>query len=1063
MRLKRTQYLLQHLLLVTLTGCSLFGQDAGSAEADNRVTNASLNSFGKILVVANAGSDSLSAVLLREKDAGLVALPGSPYPTGRRPVDVATRGEFVAVLNQQDATIRVLRRVDADNNGGSVLKPVGADVSTGGSNPTQITFVENSDILLVVNQGSSSLGIFRIDQSGQLTRLSTPAVLAAGAYDVLCRKIQGPDDNAFVYISAQSSIQAFRLNTRDASLTALPGSPFSTGGNGARQMSFFGYRLVDNEDGLAVANFDSDTVSLFSINYETGAITRQAILPTGDGPSGVFQSASANFGTLKVLNRLDGTYTVIHSSQGNLSADPPLSMGRRPTAGVPVSFGTDVVVQDVSNILEVRQNDPSTVGSQLLNSIAVGVDPESVAKLVIPSSLGFQTQPGDVQANSPIAPPIVVRIITPKGEIDDSQSGPVTLSLLKNPGGATLVGTTTVNAVKGLATFDNVAITAPGTGYSLFASYAGSAPVGSQAFNVAPVPGAPIASSLQVTIQPVTAVQGATLTPALQVSILDQNGRPLTTDAGRAISLSIGTQADPANPGILSGTLTQNTVNGVATFPDLSIDRPGSGYRLLAQSPGLNQNFSSSFNINARPVVPVATALQFSIQPANATQGATLSPAVEVLVFDQNGSLLNGDNGRAVSLSIGVQADPANPATLSGTLNQNTVNGVASFNNLSLNRPGNGYRLTALSAGLTAISSNPFDIVASLLEIISDVGNNRLAQRLIGNDGNLNVVSSTDLVTSNRPETVLRVGNFVYTGVGGTGLGSSRIQGFPVSGANTTVASFSMVTPAVAENQDGGEFFNFFGLTANLTGNRLIVTDSIKNQVRLLRIESNGALTPLNPSNGSTVGAAPLQLANVSGDDRPRYLTYLDVPASPIDLIVISKVNSGHLVVLRYDSTTDVLTEIAGSPFAVPAPAVGVRRPEQLAVSSNHLYVASPANGDLMRFDLNFASGAPTFVSATPMVSPQALRVEGSTLYVTDLPDQVQPFSIQPDGSLTAGGAAATGQVNPKGLDVVTVGGTKYLYVATSSQVQRFLLNADGSLGAKTTAVTLSSPQGLSH
>jgi hypothetical protein len=49
--------------------------------------------------------------------------------------------------------------------------------------------------------------------------------------------------------------------------------------------------------------------------------------------------------------------------------------------------------------------------------------------------------------------------------------------------------------------------------------------------------------------------------------------------------------------GKLGGTLTAATVNGVATFPDLKIDKPGNSVALTASSSGLSSAASPPFNI----------------------------------------------------------------------------------------------------------------------------------------------------------------------------------------------------------------------------------------------------------------------------------------------------------------------------------------------------------------------------------------------------------------------------------------------------------------------------------
>ena len=133
-------------------------------------------------------------------------------------------------------------------------------------------------------------------------------------------------------------------------------------------------------------------------------------------------------------------------------------------------------------------------------------------------------------------------------------------------------------------------------------------------------------------------------------------------------------------------------VNGVATFSNLSINKAGSGYVLTATDGALTSAASNGFNIT----VGAAAQLAFGQQPSNATAGASISPAVTVLVQDANGNTVTSDTSN-VTVAIGT-----NPGggTLSGTKTVAAVNGVATFNNLSINKAGNGYVLTATDGTL---------------------------------------------------------------------------------------------------------------------------------------------------------------------------------------------------------------------------------------------------------------------------------------------------------------------------------------------------------------------------
>lgn len=99
--------------------------------------------------------------------------------------------------------------------------------------------------------------------------------------------------------------------------------------------------------------------------------------------------------------------------------------------------------------------------------------------------------------------------------------------------------------------------------------------------------------------------------------------------------------------------------------------------------------------------------LAFNVQPSNTNAGATISPAVTVLILDaeNNATVSNAD----VTLAIGT-----NPGggTLSGTTSVTAVNGTATFSDLSIDKIGSGYTLVASSRGLTSATSSLFNIIS---------------------------------------------------------------------------------------------------------------------------------------------------------------------------------------------------------------------------------------------------------------------------------------------------------------------------------------------------------------
>ncbi len=312
-----------------------------------------------------------------------------------------------------------------------------------------------------------------------------------------------------------------------------------------------------------------------------------------------------------------------------------------------------------------------------------------------PSRLGFTVPPGPAVAGAPIVPSVAVTVQDRNGLTVPGAVDRVTVSLGANPGGATLLGTRTVAAVNGTATFTDLRVSKPGTGYTLVASSAGIAGASSARFNVSP--GA--AAKLVFTAQPPNAVAGARITPAVRVAMQDRFGNLATTTA-RQVTIAIG-----SNPsaGALSGTTTATTSQGTATFTSLSINKAGLRYTLTATAPGVASATSRSFNI----APGTATKLGFVAQPADTVAGASINPLPRVAVQDRFGNTVSA--GAPVNVAIAIGTNPGG-GTLSGIAARNTTNGVAVFSGLSINRAGTRYTLRATASGLASATSVAFNV-----------------------------------------------------------------------------------------------------------------------------------------------------------------------------------------------------------------------------------------------------------------------------------------------------------------------------------------------------------------
>jgi hypothetical protein len=309
----------------------------------------------------------------------------------------------------------------------------------------------------------------------------------------------------------------------------------------------------------------------------------------------------------------------------------------------------------------------------------------------------FDVQPTSAVAGTAIAPAIVVSAILDDGvSVDTEFTRPVTLSFQNNAGSGTIGGTKTVSAVAGVATFNNVSVDKVGTGYTLKATFSPVAPQTSAAFNITPA----AATKVKFAVQPSNAVAGVSIAPSVQVGAYDAYDNLDTNYTGN-ITVAIGTNA---GGGTLSGTLTVAAVAGVASFSNLSIEKSGTGYTLAASSGALTGATSTAFNVAAA----AATHLGFSVQPSNTLAGAVINAAPRVVALDAFENLATAFAG---NITVAIGTNPG-ASSLSGTAILPAVTGQGVFSNLSLNKVGVGYTLTASAGGLTGVTSSSFNITA---------------------------------------------------------------------------------------------------------------------------------------------------------------------------------------------------------------------------------------------------------------------------------------------------------------------------------------------------------------
>jgi hypothetical protein len=307
-------------------------------------------------------------------------------------------------------------------------------------------------------------------------------------------------------------------------------------------------------------------------------------------------------------------------------------------------------------------------------------------------------QPTNTTAGSSIAPAIQVSARDASNQVVTSFTGNVTLTIGTNPGGGALSGGGPLAAVSGVATFASASIDKSGNGYTLTASATGLQSAACGPFNIT----GGTASQLAFTVQPTNVAATATITPQVEVTARDALGNVATGFTG-TVTLTI---ANNPGSGTLAGTTAVAAVAGVAAFNNLSINNVGTAYTLAASATGPTGATSAGFDVTAG----AASHVVFTVQPAAATAGATITPAVQITAKDGSGNVVTTFNGD-VTLSITAGTGTAG-AILSGTRTVTASSGIANFTDLNIDRAGTGYTLSATAVGLSGATSGAFDITS---------------------------------------------------------------------------------------------------------------------------------------------------------------------------------------------------------------------------------------------------------------------------------------------------------------------------------------------------------------
>ncbi len=333
------------------------------------------------------------------------------------------------------------------------------------------------------------------------------------------------------------------------------------------------------------------------------------------------------------------------------------------------------------------------------------------------SKLAFITQPSGGISGVNFDTQPTVAIEDAEGNLVANYRGLIELTITAGTGDseARLFGGTKILVANNTVEFKNLNIDKAGAGYTLTASSGNLTKAISASFTISP--GKP--SKLNFTVQPSGGTAGTPLTPIPEVTVQDSNGNKVTDFHGSVIVTATGYLDDTSENGqpivqkipvVLSGKTTINVDNGVARLTDVTINRLiAMRYSFTATSESLESVTSTQFTLSAG----TPAMLEVTVQPSGGKAGKPFETQPTVAIEDMYGNVVLTSRA-SITVSI-TPGSGAAGAVLSGTktlVAEDALGGVAAFTNLSIDKAGAGYKLTAEASGIPPVQSQPFDVSA---------------------------------------------------------------------------------------------------------------------------------------------------------------------------------------------------------------------------------------------------------------------------------------------------------------------------------------------------------------
>ncbi len=385
------------------------------------------------------------------------------------------------------------------------------------------------------------------------------------------------------------------------------------------------------------------------------------------------------------------------------------------------------------------------------------------------TQLAIVTQPSGAVSGVPFATQPVIEVRDANGDRVITAADAITVS--KTSPSGTLVGTQTVSAVNGVATFTNLQLNGLGDHQLRFTSGVLTEVI-SNTLAVTQV-----AASLAVVTQPAGAVSGAAFSTQPVVHVLDNAGVRVQT--GSAATLQV-TASRETGSGTLTGTTQLSAVDGVIAFTDLALSGSGAHtVRFSTTSPALSV-ISGSLNVGAAPATTI-------ISNSNTSQAAPVSTAVaeapSVLVTNAADDPVGG-----VAVTFTVTAGGGSTSPTSGSVVTTNASGIAALTSWTLGAAAGTNTVIATAAGL---SGSPVTFNATATAVILPATQLAIDAQPTGAVSGVTFAAPVVVQIRNANGDVVTASTAQVTAAIATGGGSGALVGTVQVAAVNGVATFS--------------------------------------------------------------------------------------------------------------------------------------------------------------------------------------------------------------------------------------------------------------------------------